>query len=191
MFRLHLPYMSASNGWARISQNHVSVLKLFFLYALPLSVLPPLMLNYAAATHGTKLLPALNSMQLQWIGMVFFLIELAMPFVVALAVQRITEWVVRKPPYEDAYKLAVVVATPLWFSSLFLAIPSFMLIVTAVASALICSAVLIYFGVASILHIEDKADASILFGLILGIGMVTWSMMMYFTLLTWSVLSVI
>ena len=105
--------------------------------------------------------------------------------------QRITEWVVRKPPYEDAYKLAVVVATPLWFSSLFLAIPSFMLIVTAVASALICSAVLIYFCVVSILHIEDKADASILFGLILGIGMVAWSMMMYFTLLTWSVLSVI
>lgn len=191
MFKLHLPHMSPFSGWASITGSHVSVLELFSLYALPLSVLPPIMLNYAGVSNGMKLLPALNAMQLERISIVFFLSELAMPFLVAYAVQRLTEWVVSKPAFEDAYKLAVVVATPLWLSSLILAVPSFMLVVTVVAAALVLSAVLIYYSVPPILKIEDKANVSILFGLILAIGMVAWSMMLYFTLLSWSVISLI
>jgi hypothetical protein len=183
--------MSPSTGWATLTHVHISVLKLFFLYAVPLSLLPPVMLNYAGVTNGARLLPALSSSQLQMIGAVFLLAELAMTFLVVYIVQRLTEWVARKPAFEDAYKLAVVVPTPLWLASLFLAIPSFMLIVTAIAAALILSATLMYYAVPAILKIEDKAQASMLFGLILAIGMVAWSLMLYLTLLSWNVISVI
>jgi len=188
MPKLHLPHMSPSSGWTTLTRTHISVLKLFFLYAVPLSVLPPVMLYYAGVTYGGRLLPALSSAQLQLIGAVFFLAELAMTFLVAYIVQRLTEWVVSKPDFEDAYKLAVVVPTPLWLASLFLAIPSFMLIVTAVAAALILSATLIYYTVPAFLKIEDKAHASMLFGLILAIGMAAWALMLYLTLLTWNYL---
>jgi hypothetical protein len=180
--------MSPSGGLVTLSRSHISVLKLFFLYALPLSVLPPVMLYYAGVTYGGRLLPAMSSAQLQLIGAVFFLTELAMTFLVAYVVQRLTEWVVSKPDFEDAYKLAVVVPTPLWLASLFLAIPSFMLIATAVAVALILSATLIYYTVPAFLKIEDKAQASMLFGLILAIGMAAWALMLYLTLLTWNYL---
>lgn len=188
MPKLHLPHMSPSSGWTALTRTHISVLKLFLLYAVPLSVLPPVMLYYAGVTYGGRLLPALSSTQLQLIGAVFFLAELAMTFVVAYSVQRLTEWVVSKPDFEDAYKLAVVVPTPLWLASLFLAIPNFMLIVTAVAAALILSATLIYYTVPAFLKIEDKAQASMLFGLILAIGMAAWALMLYLTLLTWNYL---
>jgi Yip1 domain len=188
MSKLHLPHISPSGAWASLTHAHISVLKLLFLYAVPLSVLPPVMLNYAGVTGGVTLLPALGPAQLQMVGVVFFLAELAMTFLVAYIVQALTEWVVRKPAFEDAYKLAVVVPTPLWLSSLFLVIPSFMLLVTAVAAALILSATLIYYAVPAILKIEDKTQASMLFGLILAIGMVAWALMLYLTLLTWSYL---
>ena len=186
MPKLHLPHMSPSSGWATLTHTHISVLKLFLLYAVPLSVLPPVMLYYAGVTYGGKLLPLLSSTQLQMIGAVFFLAEVAMTFLVAYIVQRLTEWIVSKPAFEDAYKLAVVVPTPLWLASLSLAIPSFLLIVTAVAAALILSAMLIYYAVPAILKIEDKVHASMLFGLILAIGMVAWAMMLYLTLLSWN-----
>lgn len=188
MPKLHLPHMSPSSGWATLTRTHISVLKLFFLYAVPLSVLPPVMLYYAGVTYGGRLLPAMSSAQLQLIGAVFFLAELAMTFLVAYIVQRLTEWVVSKPDFEDAYKLAVVVPTPLWLASLFLAIPSFMLIATAVAAALILSATLIYYTVPAFLKIDDKAHASMLFGLILAIGMAAWALMLYLTLITWNYL---
>lgn len=188
MPKLHLPHMSPSSGLVTLTRSHISVLKLFFLYAVPLSVLPPVMLYYAGVTYGGRLLPALSSAQLQLIGAVFFMAELAMTFLVAYVVQRLTEWVVSKPDFEDAYKLAVVVPTPLWLASLFLAIPSFMLIATAVAVALILSATLIYYTVPAFLNIEDKAHASMLFGLILAIGMAAWAMMLYLTLFTWNYL---
>ena len=186
MPKLHLPHMSPSSGWASLTRTHISVLKLFLLYAAPLSVLPPVMLYFAGVTYGGKLLPLLSSAQLQMIGAVFFLAEVAMTFLVAYIVQGLTEWVVSKPAFEDTYKLAVVVATPLWLSSLFLAIPSLMLTVTAVAAALILSAVLIHYTVPSILKIEDKVQASMLSGLILATGMVAWAMMLYLTLLSWN-----
>lgn len=187
MPKLHLPHMSPSSGWATLTRTHISVLKLFLLYAVPLSLLPPVMLYYAGVTYGGKLLPLLSSTQLPMIGAVFFLAEVAMTFLVAYIVQRLTEWVVvSKPAFEDAYKLAVVVPTPLWLASLFLAIPSLMLIVTAVAVALILSATLIHYAVPAILKIEDKVQASMLFGLILATGMVAWALMLYLTLLTWN-----
>ena len=188
MPKLHLPHLSPSTGWAALTHTHISVLKLLFLYAVPLSLIPPVMLYYAGITFGGKLLPLLSSTQLQMIGAVFFLAEVAMTFLVAYIIQRLTEWVVRKPAFEDAYKLAVVVPTPLWLASLFLAIPSFMLIVTAVAAALIVSATLIYYAVPAILKIEDKVQASMLFGLILATGMVAWALMLYLTLLSWNYL---
>ncbi len=189
MPKLHLPHVSPSTGWNTLTRTHISVLKLFLLYAVPLSVLPPVMLYYAGITYGGRLLPTLSSTQLQLIGAVFFLCELAMTFLVTYIVQRLTGWVVdSKPAFEDAYKMAVVVPTPLWLASLFLAIPNFMLIVTAIAAALILSATLIYYTVPAFLKIEDKVQASMLFGLILAIGMVAWALMLYLTLLTWNYL---
>lgn len=190
MPKLYFPHTPLSNSWATLTQTHISVLKLFFFYAVPLSLLPPVMFYYAGVTYGGKGLPLLSSTQLQLLGTVFFLTELAMTFLVAYVVQRLAEWVGSKPPFEDAYKLAVIVPTPLWLVSLFLFIPSFMVIISAGASALVLSAILIYYTAPSLLKVEERGHAILLSGSILSAGMVAWALMMYITLITWNWIAV-
>ncbi len=186
MAQLHLPHMPHYERADTLMRSHMSVLKLFFLYALPLSVLPPVMLHFSGIAYGGHfILPILSETQLQVIGVIFFLAELAMTFLVAYIIQRLGELVDIKPAFEDAYKLAVVVPTPLWLASLFLFIPSFMLILTAGSAAMILSGMLIYYGVPTILNVEEKGHAILLSGSILAAGMVAWAVMMYFTFLSW------
>jgi hypothetical protein len=101
-----------SEIWETFTGSRMSVLKLFFFYAVPLSVISPVMIYYAGVTYGGHLLPMLTSMQLQTIGVVFFIAELVMTFLVATVIRSLGEVVNIRPAYEDAYKLAVVVPTP-------------------------------------------------------------------------------
>jgi hypothetical protein len=172
--------------WDTFTHTHTSVLKLFLLYAVPLSVVPPVMIYYAGVTYGGHLLPALSVVQLEAIGIVFFIAELAMTFVVASVIQRLGDVIDIKPAFEDCYKLAVVVPTPLWLAPLFLFIPSFMLNLTVVSLALIFSGMLIFYNVPAILNVEEKGHAILLSGSILAAGAVAWAVMMYITLLSWS-----
>ncbi|OIR16376.1 hypothetical protein GALL_31000 [mine drainage metagenome] len=189
MTQLHLPHMPHLEGWHTLTHSHISVLKLFFLYALPLSIIPPMMIHYAGITYGGQLLPTLSDIQLQAIGVVFFLTELIMTFVIAFIVQRLGSVVDIKPAFEDAYKLAIVVPTPLWLAPLFLFIPSFMLNLTVGAAAMMLSGVLIFYCVPTILKVEEEGHAMLLSGSILAAGMVGWAAMMYLTLLSWSFVS--
>lgn len=183
MAQLNLPH---SGMWDTFTHTHTSVLKLFLLYAVPLSVVPPVMIYYAGVTYGGHLLPALSVVQLEAIGIVFFIAELAMTFVVASVIQRLGDVIDIKPAFEDCYKLAVVVPTPLWLAPLFLFIPSFMLNLTVVSLALIFSGMLIFYNVPAILNVEEKGHAILLSGSILAAGAVAWAVMMYITLLSWS-----
>lgn len=189
MAQLHLPHMPHFAGWDTLTHSHMSVLRMFLLYALPLSVIPPAMIYYAGITYGGNLLPALSVMQLEIIGIVFFLAELAMTFLVAFVIQRLGEVVDIKPAYEDAYKLAVVVPTPLWLAPLFLFIPSFILNLTVGALAIMASGMLIFYSVPAILKVEEEGHAMLLAGSILAAGLVAWAAMMYLTLLTWSLVT--
>ncbi len=177
--------MAQMVGWETFSHSHMSVSRLFVLYALPLSIVPPVMIYYAGVNYGVHLLSTLSAMQLQAIGIVFFFAELVMTFLVAAIIQRLSEWVEIKSAFEDCYKLAVVVATPLWVAPLFLYIPSVILNLTVGAAALVLSGILVFYSVPAILKVEEKGHAILLSGSILAIGLVAWAAMLYLTLLTW------
>lgn len=183
MAQTHIPH---TGMWDTFTHSHMSVLTLFLLYAVPLSVVPPAMIYYAGVTYGGHLLPALTTTQLEAIGVVFFIAELAMTFVVASVIRRLGDVIDIKPAFEDCYKLAVVVPTPLWLAPLFMFIPSFMVNLTVISLALIFSGMLIFYNVPSILKVEEKGHAILLSGSILAAGAVAWAMMMYIILLSWS-----
>jgi hypothetical protein len=143
------------------------------------------MIHYAGITYGGDLIK-LTEMQLQTIGVVFFVAELMMTFLVAYIIQRMGAVVGIRPAFEDAYKLAVVVPTPLWLASLLLFIPSVILNLTVGALAMILSGILIFYNVPDILKVDEEGDAILLSGSILAAGMVAWAVMMYLTFLTWS-----
>ncbi|HEY0666401.1 MAG TPA: YIP1 family protein [Gallionella sp.] len=176
-------------AWDTFTHRHISVLKMCLFYAVPLSIVPPAMIYYAGITYGGGLLPSLSMIQLQFIGVVFFVAEIAMTFLVAYIIQRISAVVDLTPTYEDCYKLAVTVPTPLWLAPLFLFIPSFMLNLTVGAAALIFSGMLIFSTVPATMGVEEPGHAMLLSGSILSVGLVAWAAMMYLTLITWSFVS--
>lgn len=186
MAQLQLPHTGV---WDAFTHSHMSVLTLFLLYAVPMSVIPPVMIYYAGATYGGQLFPVMSDLQLQTIGVLFFLAELAMTFVVAYVIQRMGDVIDIKPAFEDAYKLAVVAPTPLWLVPLFLFIPSVVVNITAISAALMISGILIFRNVPSILRVEEKGHAILLAGSILAAGLVAWAVMMYLTLISWSVIT--
>lgn len=186
MAQLHLPHTGV---WDAFTHSHMSVLMLFLFYAVPLSVIPPVMIYYAGVTYGGNLLPVMSNLQLEAIGIVFFLSELLMTFLVAYVIQRFGDVIDIKPAFEDAYKLAVIAPTPLWLAPLFLFVPSLIFNVTVVAVALMISGILIFRSVPSVLRVEEEGHAMLLSGSILSAGTVAWAAMMYITLITWSVIT--
>jgi hypothetical protein len=184
-----LHHMPQFVGWDKFTHTHISALKLFLFYALPLSIVPPAMIYYAGTTYGGTMLPAMSETQLQAIGIVFYLSELVMTFVVTYLIRRAGEVIDIKPDFDDAYKLAVVVPTPLWLAPLFLFVPSFTVNFTAVVVALMLSGMLIFYSVPDILKVEEKGHAILLSGTILAIGAVAWAVMMYIALVSWSLIT--
>ncbi|MDO8989031.1 MAG: Yip1 family protein [Sideroxyarcus sp.] len=189
MAQLHIPHAPHSEAWDTLSHIHISVVKMLLFYAVPLSVIPPAMIYYAGVTYGGNMLPMLSDLQLLTIGGVFFVVELVMTFVVAYLIRSLSDVIDMKPAFEDCYKLAVVVPTPLWLAPLFLFIPSFIVNITAGAAALTLSGILIFYSVPSILKVKDDNQAFMLSGSILAAGMVAWVTMMILTLMTWSFVS--
>lgn len=189
MAQLHSPHMPQTVFWDALMQGHISVLKMCLLYAVPLSVIPPTMIYYAGITYGGNLLPALEPIQLLTIGGVFFLVEIAMTFLVAYVIQNMSQVIDMKPSYEDCYKLAIAVPVPLWIAPVFLFIPSFLFNLAMGAAALMLSGMLIFYCVPRILKVEEKGHAVLLSGSILSAGLVAWVTIMILTLVSWSFVS--
>ena len=101
MAQFHLPHMPHWAMWDTFTHSHMSVLKLFLRYTVPMSILPPAMIYYAGVTYGGQMLPALSASQLVGIGILFYIVELTMTFVVAYVIQQLGEWVQIKPAFED------------------------------------------------------------------------------------------
>lgn len=189
MAQIHIPHLPQSAVWDMLMRRHLSILKMCLFYAVPLSVIPPTMIYYAGSAYAGNMLPALAPIQLLTIGIVFFFVEIAMTFVVAYFIQRMGEVIDMKPAYEDCYKLAVAVPTPLWIAPVFLFIPSFLLNLAAASAALILSGMLIFRATPAILKVEEEGHAILLSGSILAAGLVAWGVIMILTLVTWSYVS--
>ncbi len=191
MPKVVVPHAPHFVGWDTLSHSHLSVGQMFVLFALPFSLVPPVMIYYAGVEYGGKLL-AFSSGQLLGIGVLFFIAEVVMTFIVAYLIQWLAGWAGAKSVFADCYKLAVVAPIPLWLAPLFLFIPSFTLNLTIGSLALVASGLLVFYGTPSILRIEEEKEEGTTFllaGSILAVAMVAWAVMMYLTLLSWGFIS--
>lgn len=213
MKQLHFPEF---HGLDFVARSHLSVATIFFLYVLPMSLIPPAMLYYAGTAYQDSLLPALSltTSQLQILGGVFFIAELAGVFLMAGAIefmantelklihsrQNLLEFPVDTPSlgmpvdaprvaYEDAFRLAAVAPTPLWLAPLFLFIPSFMINVTIGALALLAATLILYYATPAMLKLDEKGEGTLFRYIMIIAGMVAWAAMMYLTLITWSMVT--
>ena len=175
-----LPKMliSETHGWRDIDQMHPSVTRLLLAVAGPLSLLPPLMYFYASTAHPgaifPMLAPALGMGEAFVVGGVFFLVELAMVFMMADVIRQIARTMETKHTYAQCFSLAAIAPVPLWLTSMMLFIPSMAFNVLMLAIAWIGTAALIRHGVRTLLHVADESAAHRMSNRITFAGVAAW-----------------
>lgn len=188
MSLLSLPKMiiSDSDGWTDLVRLHPSAAKMYLLYVVPMSLIPPAMIYYSGMKYGGLLVLDMTGDQLLIIASIFLLAELIMVPFMGWIIQRLGEVIDMHPDYHDAFMLAAVAPTPLWLAPVFLFIPSLMLNLCIMALALVASAALIFHGVHAVFRLEDKGQSFLMAGSVYAAGLVAWVFLMVLTLVTWN-----
>jgi hypothetical protein len=177
---MNLPKMvySYGDGWLDLIRIHPSVARMFAFYVAPMSLIPPAMFVYAHLASPGRVFPAvvpdLTANELI-LGMgAFYLVELAMVFLMASLIQQIGDVVDIQPPYHDAFMLAAVAPTPLWLSTLALFVPSMVFNGAVLILAWMASAALIYHGVEPLFRLEGHSKSRLMGSMILMAGVLAW-----------------
>ncbi len=179
-----LPKMMVSytEGWPELIRIHPSVQRMFMLYVMPMSLIPPAMFIYAiAVTPGAvfpAMVPQITPLEALAVVVAFYLAQLAMVPLMGSIIQQMGEVVDVRPDYHDAFMLAAVAPTPLWLSALALFIPSAWVVGIVVAAAWVGSAALIYHGVKPLFGIEDENKSRLMGSFVLGAGVIAWAALM-------------
>ncbi len=177
----NLPKMlySYQEGWQELIQVHPTVKKLFAVYVVPMSLIPPAMMLYAMLVAPgavfPALVPAFTVAEAMAVAVAFFLAELAMVALMASIIQQMGDVVDVKPDYHDAFILAAIAPTPLWLSALALFVPSAWFTAVVVALAWVASAALIYHGVYPLFKLDDKSKARVMGSFVLMAGVIAWA----------------
>lgn len=176
---------SHGEGWDWLMRVHPSVVKTYFFYVVPMSLIPPAMLVYATDAYGETFLRNMSMKEAWILGALFFWVELVMVPVMARVVQRIAEIADARPAYHDAFAFAAIAPTPLWLSALFLFIPSLTVNALAMAIALVLCGMLIYEGTYRVFELKDDSQTLLLTGSILAAGLIAWAALMGFAFIMW------
>jgi Yip1 domain len=167
-------FTTPHQGWDEIARIHPSVLKLFVLVVAPMSLIPPLMLEYAGRHYGAVLFP--GALPQAWsIAAVFFLItELLTVPLMGWGIKAIANGRGIPCDYHDAFTLAAIAPVPLWLSALVLFSSQPILILAVLALGLAGSVLLIFRGVGGILKVEEDLVAFDVAYVVTALGLIAW-----------------
>jgi Yip1-like protein len=177
---MNLPKMvySYGDGWLDLVRIHPTVARLFTMYVMPMSLIPPAMFVYANLVAPGQVfpaqVPALTTTEVMLVAAAFYLAELVMVLLMGSLIQQIADVVDLQPGYPEAFMLAAVAPTPLWLSALALFIPNVWVNGLVLALAWIASAALIYHGVEPIFRLEGHSKSRLMASVILMAGVLAW-----------------
>ncbi len=171
-----------TKGWRHLTQSKPSLHRLFLLHVVPLSLIPPLFVYFAAGHYATDLLPVLSPFKLFLVSLILFLVELIAVPAMALILRQLAEIADVHPSYHDAFILAAVAPTPLWLMPIMFLIPNMAINLIALTLALMATVGFIYYGTPVVFKIKERGHAMLLFGAILTAGVVAWVSLMVATL---------
>jgi hypothetical protein len=180
-------FVTHSGGWRYLADSHLSILRMYFLYVVPLSLVPPLMIYFAGSNYADQLLPLLSPRKMEMLVVIFYLAELAIVPAMAWVIQQLSNAARINVSYHDAFMLAATAPTPLWIATLFLFVPNLVFNLAIMSLALLASLLVIYYAVPPLFHLEGERRQTIpLAGLIMFSGLLAWAFMMVLTLFTWN-----
>lgn len=167
-------FVSPHEGWDDVVRIHPSVFKLFFLLVVPMSLVPPLMLEYAGHHYAAILFPNTSAQTWSAAALFFLIAELLTVPLMAWGIKAVSDSRGGHSSYADAFTLAAIAPVPLWLSALALFSDNVLLIAGVVGLGLIGSVLLIFRGVEGILGIEEDAMAFDLAYIVTALGLIAW-----------------
>lgn len=170
--------VSSRRGWPEIEKTHPSITKLFLLMVVPLSLLPPIMLQFAGTHHGSLILEGVGNRQWGLIAAIFFLAEMVTFAAMGWLIKEITTIYKAEISLHDAYLLAAISPVPMWLSSLALLVPSLAFCATAAFAGLLLSCAIIYHGLYALCHMNEEMEAAGYTFAVMSAGLAAWVMLM-------------
>ncbi|MCU0812378.1 MAG: YIP1 family protein, partial [Thiobacillaceae bacterium] len=157
---LHQLPLSADRGWPDIERLHPRLVRVFAFIVLPLSLLPPIMLQYVGHAYPEVFLPQAADKDWNLIAALFFLAEAATVLGMGWFIRQVAGTQGLHIDYHDAYLLAGIAPIPLWLSSLGLLVPNLAFNVVLSLGALGLSCGIIYHGVEALCHTREDVTAA-------------------------------
>jgi len=171
-----------TKGWRHLMQAKYSMHRLYLLHVVPLSLIPPLFIYFAAGNYAGDLLPVLSKAQLFLVAVILFIVELVAVPLMGLILRQLAEVADSHPSYHDAFTLAAVAPTPLWLVPIVFLIPDMLVNLFALTMALMATVGFIYYGIPSVFRIKERGHAMLLFGAVFTAGIIAWVFLMVATL---------
>ncbi len=167
-------FISPHAGWDELARIHPSVFKLLGLLVVPLSLIPPLMIEYAGHHYAVTLFPTVSAQAWSAAALFFLVAELLTVPLMAWAISAVSHSRGIRSSYRDALTLASIAPIPLWFSALALFSSNIVVIAGIVGLGLVGSVLLIFRGVEGLLGVEEDVVAFDLAYVVTAMGLIAW-----------------
>lgn len=175
-------FVLPTKGWRHLVDAKFSIHRLYLLHVVPLSLIPPLYVYFAAGKYAGDLLPVLSNSKLLLVAMILFVVQLVAVPVMAMVVRQLAEVAEIQPSFQQAFTLAAVAPTPMWLVPIVFLIPNMQLNLIALAMALMATAGFIYYGIPVVFNIRERGHAMLMFGAVLTAGTIALGFLMVSTL---------
>lgn len=166
------------SGWLDPETIPRSLANLFLLLVLPLSALPPLLLDYAGKHYGDAFVSGFGGKPWAAIAIVFFVAELLTFLGMSWFIVQVAADHQAPISKRDAAMLAGIAATPLWLSSLTLLVPSLAFAAAVVITALAASCRLVYHGMLGLCRMGEVTTAAAMTQTVMGAGLAAWALLL-------------
>lgn len=177
-----------SDTWHALAEEKPSILQMLLLYVIPMSIIPPLMLNLVVRNYPKVFMDILPGDRLKVVGIILFVSLVAGVLLMAWISQMLADMVEIRPSYRDALLVTAVATTPFWAVSLFYLVPNMTVNIIMHFVAAAASIALVYQGVKSIFRLKRKGAAAMLTTAIGCTAAVGFGVLLVGTLMTWGMI---
>lgn len=173
---LQLPQMvfTAHGGWDEIERTRPDKRQMFFEYALPMSLLPPAMILFAADGLGATRFPDIPYSLWLLSALLFLVLELLSVPLMAKVIRAVARSSGAPATEHDAFMIATLAPIPLWLSSLVLLQDQVWLIFAVPLLLLIATASLIRHGVERMFRVSEPVRADEISFVVISFGILVW-----------------
>ena len=177
-----------SDTWHTLAAEQPSVMKMLWTYIVPMSLLPPIMLNLLAHNHPQRFMDLLPGDRPLVVGVILFVALVAGVLVMAWISKFLAEMVDIKPSFRDALLVIAVATTPFWVASIGFLIPNLALNLALHGIAGLIAVALVYQGILTIFRLHRRGAAAMLTIAIGCTGAVGFGVLLVSMLMTWGVI---